>query len=92
MSLLDLIPFRYSLPPVPFCRSHVFLSLSCRETSPVLPTHDREDPLANVNARITVFIALVLSLSPPPLSPPSVSLSIASSPPINTYAQCVVRR
>lgn len=63
--------------------SHVFLSLSCREISPVLPTHDREDPLANVNARITVFIAQANVF---------LSFPIASPPPINTYAQYVVRR
>jgi len=54
------------------CWSHVLLSLSCREPlslSPVLPTRDREDPLANVNARITVFIAQpAVPVSPPPSS------------------------
>jgi hypothetical protein len=66
------------------CRSHVLLSLSCRELSlpcptlplpppppPVLPTHDREDPLANVNARITVFIAQPAVPVPPSLPLPA---------------------
>lgn len=41
----------------------------------MLPTHDREDPLANVNAYITVFIAEASSLALPPF----LSLSLSSS-------------
>lgn len=83
MSLRDFL-HSSGAPCVSFRWSHIFLSLSCRDASPVLPTHDREDPLANVNARITVFIAQAPSFF--------LSFSIASSPPINTYAQYVVRR